>query len=678
MKLHLPLFLRKAILTLMLAYGVPAVQAADLTLGAGDSLSLDFADASTIQNLDNGTLQLSGGTLLELLNCGSGDGKTYTLATGVSSLRDAEGNALTLDSSNNAISNYFDTTRPGTGFWADAILQLTADGILQLERHQETVEFPITITNKQTGKTEYNYYAKITSEDISLSTFGGAIEGDVNISNNGSVSFCRNSAYVGGAIHGNTIVLNGNARLTFRENYNDNTSSSSRGGAISGVNISINNNDVVEFVKNSTFSRYNGGGAVYSDYGTIAINGNNTVIFDNNSTSIYSSVGSGSTCGGAISSYGTIQLIGNGNIVFINNQATSDSNSFGGAVSSGDYIVIADNGSVSFENNRAVYTKEERIGAYGGAIYANGNLSIQNNDSVLFEKNAEISAGTYRLRSIHAGGVISLSVAAGKSIEFRDAVYIGSGSTVNLNADYTDAEGNHIKQQGDIIFTGATTVDDLYEVKGNVAGTEEEIRLSCTTEVNTMTNLYGGRLRVEDGAIYQGQGVMVHEGSEATVLVRNATLNHEGFALTFNAGTTLQVQGDSLIVGDVFMLEGSALDIDGCITINGALSLGQGLILCGEMLADIQNLQAGESLTLVGGLETLTAQMAESEYTAVADGQELLAADYFSNLNPDRNLVLMYNGEIGTLSMMRVIPEPATITLSLLALAGLCARRRRE
>ncbi|MBR2314690.1 MAG: hypothetical protein IKA55_07535, partial [Akkermansia sp.] len=77
MKLHLPLFLRKAILTLMLAYGVPALHAANLTLGAEDSFSVDYSASGSLQDLNNGTLRLSGGTTLQLSSCGEGDGKTY-------------------------------------------------------------------------------------------------------------------------------------------------------------------------------------------------------------------------------------------------------------------------------------------------------------------------------------------------------------------------------------------------------------------------------------------------------------------------------------------------------------------------------------------------------------------------------------------------------------------------
>ena len=197
-----------------------------------------------------------------------------------------------------------------------------------------------------------------------------------------------------------------------------------------------------------------------------------------------------------------------------------------------------------------------------------------------------------------------------------------------------------------------------------------------------MTNLYGGRLRVEDGAIYQGYGITAKENSKSTVLVKDAVLSHSGFALTFNAGTTLQVQGESFIVGDVILMAGCVLNLAGETSIDGALTLGRGLTLGGDILDSVLNLQRGQSLTMVSGLESLAVQtqtlMRSVEYASVAEGQQLQASDYFSNLGADSGLLLVFDNSTGSLMIVQGIPEPATITLSLLALAALAARRRRR
>ncbi len=608
MKLHLPVFLRKAILTLMLAYGVPAVHAADLTLGAADSLCVDYSVSDSLQNLNNGTLQLSGGTLLELMNCGEGDGKTYTLLTGVSCLLNAEGNPITLDSTNNAASLYFDTTQPGSGLWADGTLQLN-HGALQLVLHNETVKDAITITTRQENPSAYQYYAGVSFENIEYAVDyyaeGGAIYGDnrstITLNDNGSVTFSGNTASAstttssdssyasayGGAIYGgewgSTITLSNNGSVTFSGNTAESASSSysyAYGGAIYGDNrstITLNDNGSVTFSGNtasasttttttsSDSSAY--GGAIYGDYGsTITLSNNGSVVFEGNTASASSSTTISYARGGAI---------------------------YGGFDST---ITLRNNGSVSFSGNTATGNY-----AYGGAIYTEGVLNIRNNDSVEFYQNAEVRNGSYRLRSIVAGGSgdeISLSAAAGKSLTFRDSIYIDDGSTFKLNESY---EG--MVQQGDIIFTGATTENDLYIVKNNVAGTEEEIQNSRTTEVDTITNLYGGRLCVEDGAIYEGRGISVMADSGATVRVKDATLNQ--YNLTFNGGTTFELEGRISVSGDVQMMEGSTLRLKNATLSSSAIgsSINNGVTLefiGHNAVSGNLTMQKGSSLLFVG------------------------------------------------------------------------------
>ena len=551
MKLHLPVLLRKALLACFsFTFAcTSSAAAADLTLGNEDSLTIDYADIASIPDLENGTLQLNGDTLLLLSNCGVGDGKTYTLLTGVSALLDAEGNAIVLDSSNNAISHYFDTTRPGTGFWADATLALTDDGMLQLVRREESVREAVTITIRQIGSVDYRYYTGVEFNDIASPDSGGAIDGGysltIELRDNGSVVFRGNTASsYGGAIYGNrdsTITLNSNGRVTF----SGNTASASGyacGGAIYGnvgSTIMLCSNGGVEFIGNtaSSVGEFSNGGAIYGNIGS------------------------------------TIMLSGNGSVEFGWNTAQ-----YGGAIYGGSNsgIILRDNGSVVFSGNTAY--------SYGGAIYAAGNLSIRNNDSVLFEKNVETS-GSFRLISIDAGGsgnVISLSAAGNKIIEFRDSVYIDFDSIVELNADYTDAEGMVHKQTGDIIFTGKYTEQHLNELLAadglSRTATEAEILNSRTTEVYTMTNLYGGRLRVEDGAIYKGYGITAMENSAATVLVKDATLNHAGYDLVFHAGTSLELVGDNAAAANRLQMhtgsnlifrENAGLVLDGTLNVQG-------------------------------------------------------------------------------------------------------------
>ncbi len=717
MKLHLPVRLLRYVfscfsLAAVFSLSSGSVTAADtLVLNSESVLSIDYADVSSIFDLSGGILQLSGDTLLNLSNCGEGDGKTYTLLTGVSALRDAEGNAIVLDSSNNFISHYFDTTRPGVGFWVNSTLQLTSDGSLQLVRHAESIKDAVAITTHQIGSVNYHCYTGVEAYNCSSDNHGGAIYGKINstitLSDNGRVEFSGNKADVmssasGGAIYGGddgTIELSGNGSVTFSGNtafyyggaiYGDSNSTITLsgngsvtfsgntaffyGGAIYGRTVELSRNGSVEFLGNSasdsgggaiygdgditlsgngsvTFSGNTasrvGGGAIYGVGSTIELSGNGSVTFSGNTASsaysyasayayayggaIYGDVGStielsgngsvtfsentasfshGDALGGAI--YGsTITLSDNGSVTFSGNTASSSHDVYGGAIRGGT-IELSGNESVTFSGNTACASSSSYSNVYGGAIYAAGNLSIRNNDFVLFEKNAEIRVGTYRLCSIYAGGsgaVISLSAAAGKSIEFRDSVYIASGSTVNLNADYTDAEGVMHKQAGDIIFTGKYTeahLNALLEAAGvGRTATAEEILNSRTTEVQAMTNLYGGRLRVEDGAIYKGYGITVHEGSAATVLVKDATLNHAGYDLVFHPGTSLELVGDNAVSAKRLQMHtGSSLVFreNASMALDGVLNVqGEGTLQLENGSLSAQKIDGTGGISITGG-----------------------------------------------------------------------------
>lgn len=578
--------------------------------------------------------------------------------------------------------------------------------------HGATVEF--------CDNGEVKFVGNVSSDGgIADVRVGGNDVGTITFTNNGSVIFQENTARIG-VIVGQAVEmsLNGNTSVEFSDN---------QGNAIFGVNcnISLNDNDSVKFCRNAAqvIDPYHSSGAIYwTTAGLILEEYNNTVTLNNNKEVVFN--GNRAQYGAAIcgSEPCVMTLDGNGSVSFVNNEAIFQ----GGAIDAfRAQVILCNNESLEFRGNRASGSSESR----GGAISIDsGTLRIQNNNSVEFYQNAEVVDGVYRLRSIYAdksSSTTTLSAAEGKSILFRDSIYISSGATFNLNDVYTDTEGNRVEQKGDIIFTGATTENDLYIVKGNVDGTDEEIRLSRTSEIHTMTNLYGGRLRVEDGAVYQGQGITVHEGSEATVRVKDAELNHAGYEMSFNAGTSLEVAGESTIRGNVALKEGSlfkleqaavlslhetaeadaailtvngtaflsgastlnasltladgaTLDMDnpdaGAVTLNGALTFGGQVTMGENLLAILLEMSAwGESVTLFTGIESLVLPVMASSKAS----NHVWVGDVFSNLVGYEQYYFNYVPDVGSLMVVHV-PEPTTTTLGLLTLAGLTLRRRRK
>lgn len=248
--------------------------------------------------------------------------------------------------------------------------------------------------------------------------------------------------------------------------------------------------------------------------------------------------GNSASSGGAICGYARsgVSISGNESVLFSGNTATN----YGGAIygyNSGA-VTISGNDSVEFLDNSAAIL--------GGAIYTAGTLNITDNGSVTFrgnydkgEQNAE-----YCLRSIYmSGGELNLAAGSGQSITFYDPLYATSGSTVTLS--------------GDIVFSGKHAEEDLQKLKANP--TLQELLQSRTSEVYAETNLLAGRLSIEDGAVFKGNGVDC-EGSGTALRLADGTLAQGGASVVMAAGTTLELQGSNAVTAQTLdMQDGSAL-----------------------------------------------------------------------------------------------------------------------
>lgn len=386
---------------------------------------------------------------------------------------------------------------------------------------------------------------------------------DVLFENNNVICSTVCGSHCGGGVYSatNDVIVSQNGSVLFNNNRISHSGSTtytnnddSKGGAIYGSSVNIVDNDSVSFELNlcRTNSSSTHGGAIYAQ-DSLLIRGNEHVSFNSNKT--YSSSNYATDLhGGAIAANGDILIAENENIEFVDNyNYLAFHNVYGGAVYANSQLVISNNKNVVFSGNGCrSHNREQDVNTiYGGAIYSSGNnIIIRGNDSVIFEGNYEKNQSFCRLRSIYQdNGNLVLSAKVGASISIRDSIKITSGGTVDFNSPYADETFG-----GDIIFTGATTESDLLAVKGGVAGTAQEILASRTSEVYTVTNLYGGRLRIEEGAIYKGYGITVAEGANATLLLKDGELCHDGYNITITSGNTLSAVGGNIITASTLAI----------------------------------------------------------------------------------------------------------------------------
>ncbi|MBR3927067.1 MAG: hypothetical protein IKJ58_09915 [Akkermansia sp.] len=589
-------------------------------------------------------------------------------------------------------------------------------------------DYGVTISNNGDVAFSGNYAS--SSHNASSSSLGGAIYAryDVTISNNGAVAFSGN--YASSSYDSSYASPSTYAPTTYGGAIY----------AYSGV-VTISNNRDVAFSENFATTFYNAstssyGGAIYAGFVTISNNG--AVAFSGNYASSSSSA---STYGGAIYA-SDVTISNNGDVAFSGNYASSlcyfHTTSSGGAIEA-NRVTISNNGAVTFSGNYAssLYSSSSSSSiALGGAIFTDEGVSIQGNDSALFEKNYERiwhSNGSreniYRLRSIYNryGGDIILSAKTGGNITFYDSVY-SSGDSY-FNSDYTDTDGNTQRAGGDIIFSGKYAEAHLTEImaayKEFRSATAEEILNSQTNEIGGNVYVNSGSVQIVDGAVLKvgGDTVSIAEGSDATLAISDAELVAKKAKVEIGSSATLQLSngasitadeiniksGATLALGDIAITTTisdtmvaayrlSSLNIiDADLTFAAGSSLvtdGTGISMTKDSVLTFMATSEGEKVNLVFTLGT--------EYTEdslvqlfsnvdivkfLMDGEEvdssttLLASDFFAGAGINENTTLHYDSTTNAVYLQgvsNVVPEPATATLSLLALAALAARRRRK
>ncbi|MEG0334731.1 MAG: autotransporter-associated beta strand repeat-containing protein, partial [Akkermansia sp.] len=281
-------------------------------------------------------------------------------------------------------------------------------------------------------------------------------------------------------------------------------------------------------------------------------------------------------------------------------------------------------------------------------------LTVNNTDSSAFKGKITGTGGLVK------SGTGSLVV--GNTVEAQKSTYSGStivnGGTLQANAGAINAFG-----VGKLILNGGTldansttlgntslTVNGTSTLKGLVVGDKNKalqdiiVSLGNANEVLTLDSTTGVNLVADASAplLQQGQTISLVSGSAATLA--NGTLN-----LAFaNAGA--------------FTLNGSSsLTLSGTLTLNLVdWSMEQGQTYTINLLT---NSLVDNNQLITAGLKSLILQM---------NGQTFTYSDVKNTLSTNGQISFVC-GDAPSPS----IPEPSTVSLTLLALTGLLLRRRR-
>lgn len=400
------------------------------------------------------------------------------------------------------------------------------------------------------------------------------------------------------------------------------------------------------------------------------------------------------TIGGTVSGEGTYERRGGGTLEFnntvvlggFNQTVNTGTTKFNADASIGDLTVttgslnLAGDKTLELSGTSQVTNLDAGKGGSIVALKSGASLAVNGTmylNKMTLEERASFTRGAVKVEGRRADSAIVKDASSGVDFSTTNHRIENADVTVNSASDITLASrllNSSVENAG----SGVLTVSNSSNALTGVVASKGNVTLHHMGEAMSLDLL----------EIDAGKTVNAYVGTNAETKTNTTTVT--GSALLSGTATL----NTSLTLAEGATLEMTGLDA-GAVTLRGALNLQTGLTLSGTVLEAIQNLKVGESCTLFTGVEGLNLQqtitlfnmrsLAEQTEDAVTyepfmGDSQVAAADYFSNLNGNSGLVLDYNSSTGAVSITyaAAVPEPATATLSLLALAGLCARRRRK
>ena len=380
-------------------------------------------------------------------------------------------------------------------------------------------------------------------------------------------------------------------------------------------------------------------------------------------------------------------VVGNGTY---NGQTAAIAGSYGGGTAEafhvyvnggtvkGDIVGGAVNGSGTVETVKLVVNNGTVQGSLLGGSKTTGtvkNAGITVNGGII---NGDIvaggSAGTVGNTSVVVnGGVITGSITMGDAARSEGArasvTVVGSKAYIGGSIEADDVTLRNVSASGYAdgfdVYAGSITAEKLTldNVQVDLKAKLSVSAIELINVINGSTTSAGLGENCVLSTLSLGSGTTFSAYKDAAT--PTATSAHES-TLTL---TTLQAGAGAVLNANIAFTADSSLILDGALTMGSdvALATGMSLTLSESMLADLYGHQA---VTLFTGVDKLTLDAVD-----IADGAALNVNGVFSNLDTGYDYNLAY---VGGLVNLAVIPEPATATLSLLALAALAARRKRE
>ena len=333
---------------------------------------------------------------------------------------------------------------------------------------------------------------------------------------------------------------------------------------------------------------------------------------------------------------------------------------------------------------------------YTGGTYVNGGaLIVQHSQALGAAESTVVTAAGSQLNIENNAAVV---LAAAEGNDLAGQVSVAAGSSLEVKGTGYHAEATQLA--GELIFSGEG-VNHTGEGAGSLSGSGLLKVQGAGSSVSFSSAAdYSGSVALANGAKFSADTLVVKSGASLLALaagteigledmlqpstaqvemhttrfVYRGSFSAEMATNTYTAGTTLVETGLVLEAGASLVADCSSVDLGG-----SALALNAG----GENPFVTLNLELDGSYTpgetqivLFTGVSSFV--LNGTEYSGPDKAFVFAASDYLKGDYVFETTALVYDGNVGCVYLAEALPEPTTTTLSLLALAGLAARRRRK
>lgn len=273
---------------------------------------------------------------------------------------------------------------------------------------------------------------------------------------------------------------------------------------------------------------------------------------------------------------------------------------------------------------------------------------------VTMNGNSEISGTKFNTLFQHKDGVnnTALTVNGKNNIIKVDEIQLRkSASGVTIKSWDID-----VTASSDLTITSKLSNETYGSSDITKYGDGKLILTNSASDFNSTLNVNAGVVQLKESASLKDASVVV----SASGTIELGTGSVKNLTLSDNSSLVLNAYGEKA----AFVI--------------GSLSLGVNLTLDTTTMQRIVGLQKDESLIIFQSVTDLVlggdeSQLATADSVTGTIGVD--AAAYFKGLEVNTYYLNLVGGNV---SITKQIPEPTTVTLSLLALAGLAARRRRK